>query len=95
MVSHFHSNHFQYTLTLVVTSYVTSTGSTMHKPIWNTEMPGYPCYVCEMSKAGLPAPSSKFLTVTAVRIFEFTPCLFGNLLFVHCWIVNEVLDSES
>ncbi|KAN0107877.1 hypothetical protein V8E51_007619 [Hyaloscypha variabilis] len=40
-------------LTETVTEYITSTGSSYEKPIWNTDLPGYPCYSCALSSAGL------------------------------------------
>jgi hypothetical protein len=40
-------------LTETITEYITSTCSSINKPIWNTDMPGYPCYSCALSSAGV------------------------------------------
>ncbi|KAI9761056.1 MAG: hypothetical protein M1840_002041 [Geoglossum simile] len=46
--------------TSTITSYITSACSTMNKPIFDTSMSQYPCYVC----AGVTCPAGSFLTVT-------------------------------
>jgi hypothetical protein len=49
-------------LTETVTEYITTTCSSLNKPIWNTDMPGYPCYSCALASAGIPC--SSFITAT-------------------------------
>jgi hypothetical protein len=49
-------------LTETVTEYITTTCSSLNKPIWNTDMPGYPCYSCALSSAGIPC--TNFITAT-------------------------------
>jgi hypothetical protein len=49
-------------LTSTVTEYITTTCSSLNKPIWNTELPGYPCYSCALSSAGISY--SGFITAT-------------------------------
>jgi hypothetical protein len=49
-------------LTKTVTEYITTTCSSLNKPIWNTELPGYPCYSCALSSAGVSY--SSFITAT-------------------------------
>ncbi|KAH0544766.1 hypothetical protein FGG08_001133 [Glutinoglossum americanum] len=50
--------------TSTITSYVTSACSTMHKPIFDTSMSEYPCYVCALESEGITCPGGSFLTVT-------------------------------
>jgi hypothetical protein len=49
-------------LTETVTEYITTTCSSLNKPIWNTVMPGYPCYSCALSSASIPC--TDFITAT-------------------------------
>jgi len=45
----------------------------MNKPIWNTDIPGYPCYVCALSSAGVPCPSSNFVTASTTSCISPPP----------------------
>ncbi|RDW63578.1 hypothetical protein BP6252_11123 [Coleophoma cylindrospora] len=47
-----------------VTSYITSACSTETIPIYNTPLPGYPCYICEMDSRGLTFSLGIFVTAT-------------------------------
>ncbi|KAE8443225.1 hypothetical protein EG329_002093 [Mollisiaceae sp. DMI_Dod_QoI] len=62
-----------------ITSTTTSACSTLHKPIFATSSVGYPCYVCELSREGLPCPSSSFITASVTTCSapppSYTPAL--------------------
>jgi hypothetical protein len=59
--------------TITHTTYLTSTASTLHRPIWNTKNPGFPCYSCDLSSEGYSYPTSSFITAITTSYFSYPP----------------------
>jgi hypothetical protein len=58
-------------LTETLTEYITSTCSSLEKPIWNTDLPGYPCYSCALKSAGVSY--SGFITASVTSCHSPPP----------------------